>query len=206
MKSIKKTIGAIVLLGTGVAVFSQSIFKQMGGPESVVINDDNSSLDEIDDENQESTEIEYSGIDLLALYGSHKVGHTVPERLIYCPTTISVNDTQSVKPNVGELSAAPLGETAQQSNGNKVTFIPIELLVSMTMCTEKVSRAVINGQVIGIGERVPGGQVNLITQEGVQVQIGQRVLFYEINNPTPRGYTKPEVTDDSKSHAQGKEQ
>jgi hypothetical protein len=52
----------------------------------------------------------------------------------------------------------------------------------------EVSRAVVDGAVVGVGSEVAAGRVRAIVPQGVEVQGATRTLFYDFAAPWPREF------------------
>jgi len=114
------------------------------------------------------------GRDLLVEYGSWSPGTQV--RMAF----LTLADAS--------LAAAPMGETDGNSNGRWIGKDPPTLTVGVLMVGESSRRAVVNGLVVGIGDKIDRATVIAIERDAVAVSWGNRRLTYGLDSQYPREF------------------
>jgi len=121
----------------------------------------------------EPDDIATNGIDLLAAYGSFAADF--PVRLAF----VAVAPADAV--------AVPLGETAAML-GIWAGADPPALRLGVVMISGTARRAVLGGQVVGLGDEVQGACVRSIERGRVVVSWGARTLTYDLEDCWPREF------------------
>ncbi|MCA8943003.1 MAG: hypothetical protein KDB80_10625 [Planctomycetes bacterium] len=115
-------------------------------------------------------------VDLLALYGS------------FDPTS----DVQDAFATQAEFHAAPRGESVALATGRTIDWTgqlePPRMSVSLVVIKDTGACAAVDGAVVRVGDRIAGGRVTQINEQGMQVSIGGLSLFYELQQPYPREF------------------
>jgi hypothetical protein len=111
-------------------------------------------------------------VDLLAKHGSCDEGQVVPSVFRYHPATVAADPTPA-----GELSASL---QADWRDGD-----PPQVRIGVVLISEACRRAVIDNQVLGIGDVVAGGKVHRIDRGTVQILWHRRTLTYELGEGYP---------------------
>jgi hypothetical protein len=169
----RRWVVALVLLGLGAVVFGRSLVGSATTltPITATRSDDEPIA-------PEPSPDDAPGVDLLAIWGSFRVDQAAAN-----PFSPSVVDGFPAAPG----GAAP----PPAATGDREDRPPRPLDVSLVLMAERVSRAVVDGQVVGIGDRIAAGTVHAIARTGIEVDDGRRVWFYELRTPWPRGYRPP---------------
>jgi len=112
--------------------------------------------------------------DLLGRHGSYHAGS--PVRAAFTP------------PDADAIAAAPLVESRPPVASVAAPWRgpdPAQLRVSFVMQGGAIDRAVVNGVVVGIGDRIGGVTIVSIVKGGVRVQSGDQQLDYRMASPWP---------------------
>lgn len=173
MNRAARICGVAGLLVVGATVFAMALRRQFGGP--LRSSGDGETL-VVDEAGRGEAP---AGADLLAAYGSYRVGQAVANPFVWFATAT--------------VPAAPGGEVAPAT---AQPFEPVPMTVSLVLLADPVARAVVDARVVGPGDQVAAGVVTRVTREGVEVQHGDRRLFYELRRRWPRGYDAPQRSDD----------
>ena len=113
--------------------------------------------------------------DLLAIHGSYERGTSV--RLAF-----------SVLPDAQFVAAAPAGETASTGNEAWLGEDPPMLRVGVVMISADSTRAVLAGQVVGVGDVVGDARIAGIEAGVVRVRWRGRSLTYDLDAEAPREF------------------
>lgn len=115
-------------------------------------------------------------LDLLTIYGSYERG--TPVRLSFA--TLAA-------PAVG-VAPSPLGEVAPAHRGRWVGEDPPMLRLGVIMVSDGARRAVLDGQVVGVGDRVADATVVGIDVGAVRLRWRSRALTYDLDSAAPREF------------------
>ncbi len=86
------------------------------------------------------------------------------------------------------VASAPAGETAALAAAGGLAFEPVPMRVSFVMVGGDLTRACVDGIIVGLGATVAAGTITAIRHEGVEVQTHGQTLFYDLTAPLPREY------------------
>jgi len=86
------------------------------------------------------------------------------------------------------VSPAPFGETVPGERGRWTGEDPPTIHVGVVMVSAASRRAVIDGRVVGIGDKVGNTVVAAIERDVVILQMGERQLTYDFDNDYPREF------------------
>jgi hypothetical protein len=168
-----KTIGLLALAGLACFVFGRALFGLLRGtPAPAAAGQSDAGAEEPAAETAGAR----TDVDLLAAYGSFVPGTAVAQPFAWVP---------AVAP------PAPGGEVSTPAPDQPGEFRPVPLNVSLVLLAGRAARAVVDGQIVGIGDRVAAGSVRRITHAGIEVDASARTLFYELRRAWPRGYEPP---------------
>lgn len=121
---------------------------------------------------REGGDVDLPGRDLLAEHGSW--AGAAPVRMAFA-SLLEV-----------AIQAAPAGETS--SGSRWVGADPPTLHVGVLMVGETTRRAVVDGAVVGVGDRVAKSTIVAIDRDCVAVLAGGRRLTYDLENEYPREF------------------
>lgn len=113
--------------------------------------------------------------DLLAACGSYGGEGPVPH--VFAPPGPAASPARTVRGGRSEAGAG-LWEGPD----------PPPLRVGFVLVADGVARAVVDGRVVGVGDRVAGGAVVAIARDHVQVRGAERTLTYDLTDPWPREF------------------
>lgn len=173
-KGMSPAAAAALLLGCA-SVAWVSLRGQLGG----AVADDAPAAqmvdhDPADDVVAESDATEKIGRDLLTEYGSWTPG--TPVRMSFT-TLIDASAT-----------AAPLAETDSNANGRWIGKDPPAITVGVLMVGEASRRAVVNGNVVGLGDKIDRATVVAIERDAIAVTWGNKRLTYGLDSAYPREF------------------
>lgn len=177
-KGMNPALAVCILLGSGAFVAnSLGLFGDDSAKElaSLIGYDEGDDL-ELEDESQ-NEEIRWT--DLLAVHGSHDGDGDV--RTVF-----------AALPDAGLVAAAPAGEMAP-TRDRWVGADPPELRLGVVMVSARSRRAVLGGEVVGVGESIGGGRVLSIEPGVVRLSWQSRVLTYDLDGPVPREFRAEKV-------------
>jgi hypothetical protein len=178
MRPAKKRRGmrpgvALLLLGVAAAVFTWNLRPLLGGggagPGTTAAVAGQQTAGEV------AAAVEDA--DLLGRHGSYHVGS--PVRAAFAPS------------HADAIAAAPLAEGRNPVASAATPWRgpdPAQLRVSFVMQGGAIDRAVVNGVVVGVGDRIEGVRIVAIVKAGVQVISGDRQLDYGMDSPWPRQF------------------
>jgi hypothetical protein len=165
-----KTIGIAALLALACLVFGRAVLRLVRGPQAPAAA--SGDIDAGVDDPLAETPAGQAGVDLLAAWGSFRPGTAVAQ-------PFAAMDSIEPAAPAGEARTAPAGATGAT---------PAPLDVSLVMLAGSAARAVVDGRVVGAGDRVAAGILKRIAPDGIEVLDGARTLFYELRRRWPRGH------------------
>jgi hypothetical protein len=112
-------------------------------------------------------------IDLLALHGSF-TGASAVGFAFHMPPELAL--------------AAPIGETSMTAPGNWGAEEPPSLQLGVVMISKGSRRAVLQGQVVGVGDQIAGVTVTAIVAGLVATEWKGRRLSYDLDGAVPREF------------------
>ncbi len=114
--------------------------------------------------------------DLLAVHGSYD-------------RRTSVHRAFSLLSDAASTTAAvPGGEIQPIEKGRWIGEDPPSLQLGVVMLSQSSRRAVLGGQVVGIGDAVANGRITAIERGTVAIKWGGRTLTYDLDGPFPREF------------------
>lgn len=126
--------------------------------------------------------------DLLLVVGSYRAGDELGKGYRAVEAAV-VATPQAVPP------AAPAGEVVSIAAPRPAEppravpgFEPKPMNVTFVMVGGELSRACVDGVIVGVGAKVAAGVITAIRHEGVEVRSGTLTLFYDLDGPLPREY------------------
>ena len=154
-----------------------------------------------------------ASIDLLAWFGSFDGKTPVPDTFVYVPPAKTPGNERETptRPVTGdrrpelvlpssERVALPRGPTGSGVDSGPAPVAggrePVGLRdtngralhqVSLVLITGAVSRAVVDGRVVGLGEALLAGRITRIAADGVHVDNGKEKLFFRLGDPANDG-------------------
>lgn len=166
---------AALALALGAGVAGRSIFVALrppsaGAPDAAANVDDAPASDT---ESSSSAAPEWQ--DLLALHGSWD--RTGDVQLVFA----SAEQAAPARP-------APAGEVAVVGRDAWIGEAPPALRLGVVMISGVARRAVIDGRIVGVGDRILGGEVTAIEAGMVVVRQGDRSLTYDFAGTWPREF------------------
>ncbi len=130
------------------------------------------------------------GVDLLAVYGSYQRGSGTSDafRSVDRPGVLArpLGETRWDRKGEGGAEEGSADEGSGDAEGDKETVEVVpQLRVSLVMTTETVSRAVVDGCIVGVGDLTPAGHIKSIEENAIEVLWGEHVLRYALQRPDP---------------------
>ena len=160
--------------------------------------------------------------DLLAGFGSHVIGATVPQ--VFAVELATGRVAHTAQGPAANMLAAPMGEMAPAARATAgwQGADPAKMHVTFVLCSPSANRAIVDGQILGVGDLSKAGIVLAIEPDGMRVaRTGvEGSLFYPLGESWPRefaaelqrrvqqgsdGDSEGEPGDRSRSQVQGSE-
>lgn len=168
-----RVVGAVALLGLGGAVFG---YRMLGGDGGGAVPMAKAEVDDALDADAAGETGDSTALgDLLVAWGSYRRG------------TPLVNPFAVVTAAVRSVPPAPAGEMARTA-GPWPGVDPPRMQLTFVLLGGDLARAVVDGNVVGIGDQVAAGAVVAIARDSLRVRAADRELTYDLTDPWPREF------------------
>lgn len=190
---------AAVLLAVGVTVAFSSLRSSLGSGVDDMVGGALSMFDEADPEvvPEEGEPDAGPRRDLVAEFGVYDGNSAVPEFVAALP-----GDSGDAT-----VPAAPGGEVAKNP-GQWVGDPPPQLGIGVVFVGQGSRRAVVDGRVVGVGDRIGEARIDSIERNGLLVEWRGRLLTYDMDSVQPQEYravaSKLAASADKESQGAGK--